>query len=138
MRFVFVVLITLSALNAYGQQAAPAPAATPAPIKLGDVTVTGSLRSRVYSWDWFQPASGNNEYQYSGNLLRLNFSQSHRAWQWDAEVAVSFFFFLPAGGNGRGPQQRAPRFGLYYIARHKRKRNTGMGFPRPPYILFSS
>ena len=104
MGLVFVVLLALSALNAYGQQAAPAPAATPAPIKLGDVTVTGSLRSRVYTWDWFQPASGNNEYQYSGNLLRLNLSQSHHAWQWNAEVAVPFLLGLPEGANGSGPQ----------------------------------
>jgi len=28
--------------------------------KLAGVTVTGSLRSRLYAWDWFEPASGNN------------------------------------------------------------------------------
>src|SRR5438093_13752889 len=100
-----VVVLALSALNAYGQQPAPAPAAAQAPIKLGDVTVTGSLRSRVYSWDWFQPASGNNEYQYSGNLLRLNFSQSHRACQWDAEVSEPVLLGLPEGTIGSGPLQ---------------------------------
>ncbi len=36
----------------------PAPAATPDAIKLGDVTFTGSLRSRLYVWNWFQAANG--------------------------------------------------------------------------------
>ena len=138
MGLVFVVLLALSALNAYGQQAAPAPAAAPAPIKLGDVTVTGSLRSRVYTWDWFQPASGNNEYQYSGNLLRLNLSQSHHAWQWNAEVAVPFLLGLPEGANGSGPQQGALGFGSNYFAANKGNRNTAMVFPRQLYIQFDS
>ena len=37
------------------------------PMKLGDVSVTGTLRSRVYVWDWFQAATGENQYAYSGN-----------------------------------------------------------------------
>ena len=53
-------------------QASPPPAAgTPAPpsgaITIGDVTITGSLRSRVYFWNWFQGATGENQYEYSGN-----------------------------------------------------------------------
>ena len=117
MRFVFVILLLLSTIDANGQAlvpaasatspAPPAPAAGPAPLKVGDVTVTGTLRPRVYAWDWFQPASGNNEYQYSGNLLRLNFSENRRKWQWDAELAVPFLLGLPAGSTGTGPQQGA-------------------------------
>ena len=39
-------------------------------MKLGDVTVTGiaSLRA-LYVWDWFQAATGDNQYAYCGNLL---------------------------------------------------------------------
>src|SRR5262252_4719277 len=117
MRFVFVLLLTLSTIDATGQTAAPgaataaapaSPAAAPDPMKLGDVTVTGTLRSRVYAWDWFQPTSGNNEYQYSGNLLRVNFSETRHRWQWDAELAVPFLLGLPVGATGTGPQQGAP------------------------------
>jgi hypothetical protein len=39
------------------------------PIQFGSITVTGSLRSRLYGWNWFQPTSGDNQYAYSGNLL---------------------------------------------------------------------
>src|SRR5438105_13297658 len=104
MRFVITLLLLVSAIEAAAQTAA-APA--PPPIKLGDVTVTGTLRLRVYAWDWFQPKSGNNEYQYSGNFLRVNFSEDRHTWQWDAEFEVPFMFGLPAGATGSGPQQGA-------------------------------
>lgn len=55
---------------------APAPDAS-GPIKLGSLTVSGSLRSRVYFQDWFQPAAGNN-YQFSGNTFRIGLSQNPR------------------------------------------------------------
>ncbi len=107
MRFVSVLLLTLltlSTIEANGQHVAPAaaalaaasaapaapPPAAPQPIKLGDVTVTGTLRLRGYAWDWFQPASGNNEYQYSANFLRLNLAESRHTWQWNAELEVPF------------------------------------------------
>src|SRR5215471_10035069 len=128
MRFVFVILLTLSTIDANGQTAAPAAAisAAPAPLKIGDVTVTGSLRSRAYAWDWFQPTSGNNEYQYSGNLLRVNFSESRRTWQWDAELAVPFLLGLPEGATGTGPQQGALGFGSNYLSANKGNQNTAM------------
>src|SRR5579863_9290220 len=78
---------------------APAPASTAGadtPIKIGDVTLTGSLRLRLYGWDWFQAAPGDNQYEYSGNLLRLNFAEQRKGWDWDAEFAVPFLLALPA------------------------------------------
>jgi len=49
----------------------PAPATLPV-IKLGGITISGSLRSRIEGFDWFQPSTGDNSYAYSGNLFRLN------------------------------------------------------------------
>jgi hypothetical protein len=128
MRFILVVLLTLSAINAGAQTPAPAP------MKLGNVTVTGSLRSRVYGWDWFQPTSGNNEYAYSGNLLRVNFSESRGTWQWNAELAAPFLLGLPAGAAGTGPQQGALGLGSNYLSANKGKQNAAMVFPRQLYI----
>src|SRR3954464_11901178 len=95
------ILVTASLLaltNAWGQTAAD-------PIKLGDVTFTATLRSRVYAWDWFQaPSAYDNEYGYSGNLLRLNFAQKKGAFDWDAEVAVPFFLGLPEHATAPAPQ----------------------------------
>src|SRR5215831_17094310 len=90
--------------------------AAPAPIKLGSVTVTGSLRSRVYFWDWFEPAAGNNTYQYSGNIFRIGLSQNRDSWDWNAEFAVPFLLGLPNDATGTEPQQGALGLGANYYA----------------------
>src|SRR5207249_10967991 len=136
-------------IDAHGQSAAPAPAAaasltpastpataTPQPIKLGNITVTGTLRLRGYAWDWFQPASGNNEYQYSGNFLRVNLAESRQSWQWNAELAIPFLLGMPLGATGTGPQQGALGLGSNYVAANNGKQNTAMVFPRQLYVQF--
>ncbi len=44
-------------------------------IKIGDAVVSSSLRSRMYSWDWFGDTP-NGEYTYSGSLLRFGVTES--------------------------------------------------------------
>src|SRR4051812_163942 len=68
------------------------------------VTVSGSIRSRVYGWDWFQPDSGDNSYAYSGNILRIGLSQAHESWDWTAEFEAPMLFGLPAGAVAPGVQ----------------------------------
>jgi len=65
------------------------------PIKVGDVAVTGSLRSRIYSWDWFGEAP-NGEYTYSGSLLRFGVAESKKKFEWQVEFAVPVLLGLPA------------------------------------------
>ena len=103
---------------------------------MGGVTVTGSLRSRLYGWDWFQPTSGDNSYAYSGNLLRVGFSQSREKWDWNAEFAVPFLLGLPANPTGTGPQQGALGFGSNYLTANDGNQNTAMLFPKQLYIRF--
>src|SRR5689334_20343210 len=102
-RRVFALLFAAGA-TVWGQ--APSPDRS-APIQLGGVNITGSLRSRIYFWDWFQPTAGNNSYQYSGNLFRLGFSQNKDSWDWNAEFAVPFLLGLPTNPTGTGAQQGA-------------------------------
>ena len=113
---------------------AQAPADQPAPIKLGSVTVSGSIRSRVYFWDWFQPTSGNNSYQYSGNIFRIGLSQRRDSWDWNAEFAVPFLLGMPANATGTGPQQGALGLGSNYVAANSGSRNTAMIFPKQLFI----
>jgi hypothetical protein len=108
----------------------------PQPIKLGSVTFTGSLRSRVYFWDWFEPAAGNNDYQYSGNILRLGFSQNRGSWDWNAEFAVPFLLGLPTNATGTGPQQGALGLGSNYFTANGGNRNSAMIFPKQFFIRF--
>ena len=133
MRFSFLVQFGLLAATGYAQSVA-LPAA--APIKIDGVTVTGSLRSRLYGWDWFQPTSGENNYVYSGNLLRLGFSKSLDSWDWNAEFAVPFLLGLPTTATGTGPQQGALGLGANYFAANSGSQNTAMIFPKQLYFRF--
>jgi hypothetical protein len=104
------------------------------PIKLGDVIVTGSLRSRVYFWDWFEPTAGNNNYQYSGNIFRISFSQNLDTWDWNAEFAVPFLLGLPSKATGTGPQLGALGLGSNYFSANSGNQNTAMIFPKQLYV----
>ncbi len=118
---------------------APAPSGGPRGaadgLKLGDVTFTGTLRSRLYGWDWFQAATGDNQYGYSGNLLRLNFAEKLATWDWDAEFAVPFLLGLPTGATDAAPQGALGFGSNYYTANHN-SRSTAMIFPRQLFARF--
>ena len=133
MRAALILILLLSAINANGQAVAPA---APDTLKFGSVTVTGSLRSRVYAWDWFEPTSGKNNYQFSGNILRVSFSENRRTWQWNAELAAPFLLALPQDSTGTGPQQGALGFGSNYLTANQGDRNNAMVFPRQLYVEF--
>src|SRR5579864_1022318 len=90
-------LILLATTAAFGQSADQ-------PMKLGDVTLTGTLRLRAYGWDWFQASSGNNAYGYSGNLLRVNFAEKLKRWDWDAELAAPILLGMPDNATVAAPQ----------------------------------
>jgi hypothetical protein len=115
---------------------APQPT-TPSPIKFGDVTFSGTLRSRLYDWNWFQAASGENQYEYSGNLLRLNFAEKRSWFDWDAEFAVPFLLGLPTGATDAAPQGALGLGSNYYTA-NKSNSNAAMIFPKQLYLRFDS
>ena len=74
-------------------------------IRLGDVDFTATLRVREYVWNWFEPArSYENQYAYSGNILRLNFAERRGALDWDAEIAVPFLLYMPNAATAPAPQ----------------------------------
>ena len=89
------------------------------PIKLGDVTVTGSLRSRLYVWNWFQPPTGENQYEYSGNLLRLNFAEKLAQMGLGCRILpFPFLLGLPTGATDPAPQGALGLGSNYYSANH--------------------
>ncbi len=65
------------------------------PVKIGnDVIVAGSLRTRMYSWDWFG-STPDGEYTYSGSLLRFGVTQSKKTLDWQVEFAVPTLVNMP-------------------------------------------
>jgi hypothetical protein len=112
------------------------PAADPAPLKIGDINFTGTLRSRLYVWNWFQAPPGENQYTYSGNYLRLNLAEKLSNWDWDAEFTVPFMFGLPSAATDPAPQGGLGLGSNYFAANGVR--NTAMIFPRQLFVRFDS
>lgn len=113
--------------------AAPDSSSSSGALKFGDITVSGSVRLRFYSWDWFQPAAGQNRYEYSGNLLRLKFSEQRRKWGWAAEFAAPLLFGLPTEATDAAPQGALGLGSSYFTANHA-DRNAAMIFPKQLYV----
>jgi hypothetical protein len=129
--FVRSLLILLSLLNAaasFGQSA-------DTPMKLGDVDVTGTFRARAYGWDWFEAPSGNNQYGYSGNLLRVNLTEHLKSWDWDAELAAPFLLGLPDNATAPAPQG-ALGLGSNYYSANANSQYSGMVFAKQLYVRF--
>ncbi|MGD1092616.1 MAG: alginate export family protein [Bryobacteraceae bacterium] len=120
-------------------QSGPAPSTQGAgasnPMKIGDIIFTGTLRSRLYLWNWFQASTGENQYAYSGNYLRLNFAEKLNAWDWDAEFSVPFLLGLPTNATDPAPQG-ALGLGSNYFSANGGKQNTAMIFPRQLFVRF--
>jgi len=123
-----LILALAPVFEAHGQQPPGGDA-----IKLGNVTFSGSLRLRLYDWDWFEPAKGQNSYVYSGDLLRFGLSESMNRWDWNAEFAVPFLLALPTTASDPAPQGALGLGSNYFTANHA-NRNTAMIFPKQLYV----
>jgi hypothetical protein len=123
-----LILPVLFMAVSYGQSADKS-------LKLGDVAVTGTFRSRAYDWDWFEPVSGNNQYAYSGSLLRVNFKEQRKGWEWDAELAAPFLLGLPDKATSAAPQG-ALGLGSNYYSATGNSQYSGMIFPKQLYARF--
>ena len=108
--------------------------ATSQPLKLGDITVSGSLRTRVESWDWFQ-GSANNNYTFPGSIARLSLSQSSKVLDWQIDFAAPFLLGLPDDAIAPGAQGQLG-FGASYFAANHRNTNAGMVFAKQGFVRF--
>lgn len=131
----FPALLLLACLA--GPSAGPAAAQTSAaiPVKIGDVTVSGSLRTRIESWDWFE-GNANNDYTYPGSILRLSFTESRKTFDWQVELALPFLLGLPDDAIAAGAQGQLG-FGATYYAANGRRTNTAMLFPKQGFLRFN-
>jgi hypothetical protein len=128
------VLLALAQLCMAQTKPETPPPAAPKPIRLGSLIFTGSLRSRVEAFDWFQPSTPvDNAYGYSGNILRFGISQKKATWDWNTEFAVPFLLGLPANATAPAPQG-ALGLGSNYFAGNNKIRNAANIFPKQAYI----
>ena len=122
MKRIAVVLLAGAAL--FGQE----------PVKIGSVTVSGSLRTRAESWDWFQGAApSENDYTYLGSLLRLSVSQSTAKADWLVEFAAPVLLGLPDNSIAAANQGQLGLGASYYAANDKNS-NVAMVFVKQGYV----
>jgi hypothetical protein len=108
--------------------------AAPEPLKIGDVTVSGSLRIRPESWDWFQ-GNANNDYTFPGSIFRLSLSQSKQKFDWQLETAVPFLLALPDDAIASGAQGQLGLGASYYAANSKNTK-AAIAFAKQGFIRF--
>lgn len=115
------------------QSAKPAAqAATVAPIKWGNVTVSGSIRTRLEAWDWME-GNGNSGYAYSGNLFKLSLSAGNKRSDWQVELAAPILLALPDDATAAAPQGPLG-LGAIYSNSNDRHRNAAMVFPKQGWV----
>jgi hypothetical protein len=90
-------------------------AQSPPPIRIGDAVVTTSLRSRMYSWDWFG-GTPNGDYTYSGSLLRFGLTESKPRLDWQVEFAVPALVSMPTTAVLPAPMGQLGLGGSYSAA----------------------
>lgn len=105
-------------------------------IKFGDVDFTATLRLREYVWDWFQPvAPYQNQYAYSGDLLRLNFAEKSGSFDFDEELAVPFLLDMPKNATAPAPQG-ALGLGSNYFTANGNHQYAAMAFAKQLYTRY--
>ena len=108
--------------------------ARPQPVTIGDITVSGSVRTRVEAWDWFE-GNANGDYAYPGSLVRVAFGQSKKPFEWQIELAVPFILGLPDDAVAPGAQGQLG-LGASYFAANNSSRNAAMLFVKQGFIRF--
>jgi hypothetical protein len=84
-------------------------------IKIGDAVVSSSLRSRMYSWNWFGDTP-NGEYTYSGSLFRFGLTESKKTLDWQVEFAVPALVDMPTSAVMPAPFGQLGLGGSYAAA----------------------
>ena len=95
-------------------------------------TVQATYRTRLEMWDWFK-GEANNDYAFSGNILRVGISAQLEQLDWQVEFAAPFLLGLPDDAVAPGTQGQLGLGATYFVG-NKRNRNTGMIFPKQGFV----
>jgi hypothetical protein len=95
---------------------APKQTAMPAPIKLGSLTVSGSLRLRLEDWDWFDTQAADGDYTFGAATLRLAIGQQKEKFDWQVEGAFPWLIKLPDRAIAPAPQGQLGLGAAYYAS----------------------
>jgi hypothetical protein len=93
-----------------------AQAAAPAPLKIGGLTISGSVRVRVEDWHWFDTSAAEPDYTFAAPLLRFALSQQTKKFDWQVEGAFPWLINLPTNSIAPAPQGQLGLGAAYYAA----------------------
>jgi hypothetical protein len=100
------------------------------------VTVSGSVRTRVETWDWFG-SEPHGRYTYPASLIRLSAAGSRTAWDWQVEFAAPILLALPREATLAAPKG-ALGMGANYAAANGGHRHAAGLFPKQAFIRIKS
>ena len=81
------------------------------------LTFSGSIRSRVENWGWFQANSGESSYTYVGNTIRFGLSRSLPRFDWNLEFEAPVLLNLPSTSIAPGNHTHGTFFQILPTAR---------------------
>jgi hypothetical protein len=98
-------LLVVGAPSSLGAQAAPSAPPAPAytPIRIGDVTIAGSVRVRGESWSWFEASPADESYTFGHALIRLGATYSNPHLDVMVEGSQPTLLGAPSNAIATGP-----------------------------------
>lgn len=84
--------------------------------RIGPITVSGTEMERYEFWNFFQGATGQNNYGFSGTLLQLALSQNGEGYDWTLDFAAPILLGLPNQAVKPSPLGQLGLGGAYYAA----------------------
>ncbi len=114
---------------------APSPSGAPRQIKVGDFVVSGTFRTRVENWNFFDTPNGDGEYTFGEHLLRLAVSQKRESSDWMVEIAVPVMTGLPDRAIATAPQGQLGLGASYYATRLRQ--NDASIFVKQAFLRFT-
>lgn len=91
-----------------------APATTQ--IRPGRVRLTGSVRARLESWDWFETSAADNDYNFGAVVVRLGLSQQTERFDWQIEGEFPWLINVPTNAIAPGAQGQSGVGATYFAA----------------------
>jgi hypothetical protein len=107
-------------------------AQTPPAVDIGGVTLSGSLRFRIESSDWFGD-DPNGTYTYPGSIVRVAVGQAKPRADWQIELAVPVIVGLPDQAVAAGAQG-ALGLGASYFAANDNSTNAASLFVKQAFV----
>jgi hypothetical protein len=125
------ILVALLASSQAGLLAQSAASQSPQ-LEIAGVTVSGTLRTRLESWDWFG-TNPSGTYTYPGTLLRIGLGRAEPTRDWLVELAVPFLLALP-----EQPAGAAEGLGASYSNANDRSTHAAALFVKQAFVRFTN